>query len=69
MDNGKKYYSVAETADYFSVSASTVRNWINAGTIKTVKIGRLFRIPADELHRLEQLTDTQIEDDNQSGDA
>ena len=46
------YYSVQQVADHFGVSASTVRNWIKAGIINAVRVGKIIRIPAAELDRI-----------------
>ncbi len=44
--------TVKEFAERVRVSVSTVRNWIKAGTIKAVQIGRSYKIPAEELERV-----------------
>jgi excisionase family DNA binding protein len=50
---GEKNLTPAQFATARSVSASTVRNWINAGVIHATRVGpRLISIPATEIHRV-----------------
>ena len=46
--------SPKEFANRLSISRWTVYAWIQDGRIKSVKIGRLVRIPASEVERLVQ---------------
>ena len=46
------YMSVAEMAEIVKVTRHTILRHIRAGTIRAVKFGRQYRIPADELDRL-----------------
>lgn len=46
--------TIRETADIFGVHWQTVRNWINDGKIKVVKINRTVRIPEEEIERLKK---------------
>jgi predicted adenylyl cyclase CyaB len=47
-----KYLSIKEAAVKLEVHWQTVRNYIKAGDIKAVKIGRTVRIPQSEFQRL-----------------
>lgn len=44
--------SIQEVATIFNVHYQTIRNWINDGTIKAVKIGNTVRIPDEEIERI-----------------
>lgn len=44
--------SPQEFADHLSISRWTVYAWIAEGRIKSVKLGRLVRIPESELERI-----------------
>jgi excisionase family DNA binding protein len=46
-----KYYSPEEIGEQFNVKPATVRKWIREGKLKAVKLGRLWRIPEEELQR------------------
>jgi len=46
--------SPKEFADRLSISRWTVYAWISEGRIKSVKIGRLQRIPESEVDRIVQ---------------
>ena len=46
--------SPQQFADRFSISRWTAYAWISEGRIKSVKIGRLVRIPASEVDRIIQ---------------
>jgi len=48
----KDVYTVDDVAKILKISESTVRNWIRQKKIKPTKIGRLIRIPEQELERL-----------------
>jgi excisionase family DNA binding protein len=48
--------SIKEFAQKLGIHWQTVRNYINEGKIKSVKIGRVVRIPLDEINRLTQAT-------------
>lgn len=45
-------YTVREVANILKVSTKTVRDWIRKGRLKAVRIGRILRVPEDELRRL-----------------
>lgn len=46
------YATTYQLAKEFGVHVNTVRNWIKAGRVKAVKIGRCVRIPVTEFDRL-----------------
>jgi excisionase family DNA binding protein len=45
-------YSPSEMAVALGVSRNTIHNWITAGQLRTVKLGRRRLIPASEWDRL-----------------
>jgi excisionase family DNA binding protein len=47
----EKYYSPEEIAEQFNLKPATVRKWIRQGKLKAIKLGRLWRIPEEELQR------------------
>ena len=49
MDNTKGFYSIAEVADQLNVSIKTIRRHIAAGSLGSVKVGNVYRIPKDAL--------------------
>jgi len=49
--NMERLYTIAELAEYFSVTERTIHIWISEGKIKTVKVGRLIRIMESELKK------------------
>ena len=53
-------YTVPEAARALGVHSNTVRNWIMEGRIRITRIGRLVRIPSQELHRLVQNADHSV---------
>ena len=48
------YKSVNETAKIFGVKPLTIRRWIKAGKIKSVKIVGSVRITDEEIERLKK---------------
>ena len=50
MDNTKEFYSIAEVAERLSVSIKTIRRHIAAGTLGSIKVGNVYRIPKDALN-------------------
>ncbi|MBP2211107.1 excisionase family DNA binding protein [Rhodococcus ruber] len=49
-DAEKKYVTVAEVAEQYSVGQLTVRRWIEAGKISAVKFGpKLVRVDLDSV--------------------
>ena len=47
-----KLLSPGEVANVLSVSRWTIYHWISSRQIRSVKIGRLVRIPSSEIARL-----------------
>ena len=47
-----RLYSLQEVSALLHVSLPTVRRAIKTGKIQIVRVGRLLRIPANEVHRL-----------------
>lgn len=47
-----EYYTVRELATKFKVTEQAIHNWIKAGKIASIKLGRARRIPAAEVERL-----------------
>lgn len=45
-------YSAAEFADLCGCTQTHIRNLIERGELRTFRLGRLVRIPADEVQRL-----------------
>ena len=54
QENNLVMLSPKEFADRLSISRWTVYAWIQEGRIKSVKLGRLVRIPASEVDRIVQ---------------
>ena len=47
-----KLMTIPEFADSLRVSRACVRRWLLLRKIESVRVGRLVRIPADEVQRL-----------------
>jgi excisionase family DNA binding protein len=45
-------WSPGRIADYMGVDVQTVRRWIWAGKMTSVKVGNVRRVPQSEVHRL-----------------
>jgi excisionase family DNA binding protein len=52
MGQKQNYYSIKEIADYFGVSDATIRKQVLSGKIKSLRVGRLYRIPRKEFEKL-----------------
>lgn len=50
----EKLLTPEQAAEYLNLPVSTVRKWLRQGKIKGVKLGRLWRIPAEVLQNLGQ---------------
>lgn len=48
----EKYYTVKEVSHILSLAEITIRQWIQADKIKSIKIGKARRIPKSEVERL-----------------
>lgn len=44
--------TITEFCEIFGITRQTLRNWINDGKVKTIKIGRSVRIMDKEIARL-----------------
>lgn len=44
-----KVYNLDEVADIIQVTKRTLYNYINAGTLKAVKVGKYWRVSEDNL--------------------
>ena len=51
-DPGLILLKVPQAAESLGVTAACIRRWILERKIATIKIGRLIRIPANEIDRL-----------------
>lgn len=52
MSQQNQLLTIQDFAGALRVTPSCIRRWITERKIATVKIGRLVRIPADEIERL-----------------
>jgi len=52
----RKAYSPKEVQEMLGIAQTTVYRWLESGRLPAVKIGKLWRIPADAL---EELLDTE----------
>ena len=48
----ERLLSPAQVAEFLSISRWTVYSWLSDGRIRSVKIGRLVRIPESEVERI-----------------
>ena len=48
----KTLFSTPELAEWLGVFHTTVRRWIERGRIKGIRVGRNYKIPADEVVRI-----------------
>ncbi|MBM4467444.1 MAG: helix-turn-helix domain-containing protein [Chloroflexi bacterium] len=48
----RKAYSPKEVQEMLGIAQTTVYRWLTSGRLPAVKIGRLWRIPADALEEL-----------------
>ncbi|TFE65505.1 hypothetical protein A7Q09_02735 [Methylacidiphilum sp. Yel] len=49
-----RFFTVSEAAQILSVHPATVRRWIVSGQIQFRRLGKLVRIPEEELARIAQ---------------
>lgn len=47
----ERMWKAQQVADAWGVSIDTVRDWITAGELKTVRVGREYRVPDSECAR------------------
>lgn len=55
---GRAYMSIDEVAEYFGISARTVRRMILSRDLSANRIGRQWRIPIADIEALERRTST-----------
>lgn len=48
----ESFLTVAEVADLLRLNQQTVRNWIDAGTLPAIRVGRRVRIKRSDLNRI-----------------
>jgi excisionase family DNA binding protein len=48
----EQFLTVAEVAEMLKLNQQTIRNWIDAGTLPAVRIGRRVRVKQSDLQRL-----------------
>ena len=53
-----KLLTPEDVAQLLSVSLKTVGNWLRSGQLRGIKLGRLWRIPEQELERFVGLSVT-----------
>jgi excisionase family DNA binding protein len=51
-DAEETYLTVAEVAATLKLNQQTVRNWIDAGTLPAVRVGRRVRIKSSDFQRI-----------------
>ena len=52
MNERKEWLSVKEFAEALGITEAAVRRWLLERRIASTRVGRLVRIPADEITRL-----------------
>lgn len=50
----EKFYSCEEIAERYAVKVTTVWEWIRRGELPAVKVGKQYRIRADDLDAFER---------------
>lgn len=53
MSEQEKYWKVKEFARHFRISNMSAYRMVNAGEVKSIKLGQSIRIPQSEVDRLE----------------
>ncbi len=48
----ERFLTVEQVAQTLQVHLDTVRHWLRTGQLKGSKIGRVWRVPESELHKL-----------------
>lgn len=46
--------TIQQVADIFNVHYQTIRNWINEGKIKAMKVGKTVRISDEEINKIKK---------------
>ncbi|MCH7936637.1 MAG: helix-turn-helix domain-containing protein [Proteobacteria bacterium] len=55
-------YTVQTLADHWQCSGQHIRDLINSGTLKAFRVGRLIRIPQQNVREFEQCESSNIEE-------
>ena len=45
----RQLLTVPQVAEQFQVTAQTIRNWIDVGVLPAIRVGRAFRVRADDV--------------------
>ena len=48
----RQLLTVPQVAEQFQVTTQTIRNWIDAGVLPAVRVGRAFRVRGDDVDAL-----------------
>jgi len=48
----RQLLTVPQVAEQFQVTAQTIRNWIDVGVLPAIRVGRAFRVRADDVDAL-----------------
>ena len=48
----RQLLTVPQVAEQFQVTAQTIRNWIDAGVLPAVRVGRAFRVRGEDVDAL-----------------
>jgi excisionase family DNA binding protein len=48
----RQLLAVPQVAEQFQVTAQTIRNWIDAGVLPAVRVGRAFRVRGEDVDAL-----------------
>ena len=48
----RQLLTVPQVAEQFQVTAQTIRNWIDAGVLPAVRVGRAFRVRREDVDAL-----------------
>lgn len=50
----EKFYDCKQVAEHYGVKITTVWDWIRAGKLKAVRVGKQYRIPKEALAEFEK---------------
>ena len=48
----RQLLTVPQVAEQFQVTAQTIRNWIDAGVLPALRVGRAFRVRSEDVDAL-----------------
>lgn len=48
----QKLYTTKQVGEMFEVTAETVRNWIDKGQLRAVKVNGFYRVPLEDIQAL-----------------